>query len=79
MHIIPIIQNLFKLVLTNHHERNLLVRKSTAAGTSLKTLESVKTVLPAGLSISIFSGNSEPIYKYIKSVGAMNKRTAVPS
>jgi integrase len=53
-----------------------LVKKSTVAGTSLKTLKRTKTVLPAGLSASIPISNSEALNKYIKSVGAMNRRTA---
>ena len=53
-----------------------MVKKSPASGTSLKTLEKTKTAIPAGLTASIPISNSEALNKYIRNVGAMNRRTA---
>jgi subtilase family serine protease len=47
-----------------------LVRQSS------KTLESTRTAIRSGLTASIPFSNSETLNKYVRSVGAMNSRTA---
>jgi integrase len=52
-----------------------LVKKS-AEGSSFKTLERTKTVRPVGLVTTIPISDSEALDKYVKNVGAMNRKTA---
>jgi hypothetical protein len=52
-----------------------LVKKSAGAS-SLRALERTKAAIAAGLITSIPISNSEALNKYIRNVGAMNRRTA---
>jgi hypothetical protein len=53
-----------------------LVKKSTAAETSLKMLERTKTAIQAGLTSSVPISKSEALNKYIRNIAAMNRKTA---
>jgi integrase len=52
-----------------------LINKSVA-GSSLKTLERTKIATPVGLITAIPISRSQALNKYIKNVGAMNRKTA---
>ena len=53
-----------------------MVKKSTAAETSLKMLERTKTAIQAGLTSSVPISKSEALNKYIRNIAAMNRKTA---